>query len=346
MTIHVDDGMNLLRTILEVDKNRRQIECALLAKEVTQVPVSDHLLTRLCELGLDFPNVISSHPGFVLDRKMKSLWAALETFRLAYADFEINLKKFDTHNQENRTNRKDKEFQRIVAAVIKEIFATCSAASALKAHAQRVRRDLVPEKEFLIQLGRSFDREQHQFVIKLRNVLTHEMFVEANWRITYHFGSDARKVSSFEFSSEQLIAAGDFNNEAKSYMARCGEKINVSTLFAEYSARVMAFYKWLGERIESQLPVEVMDYRRCVSAHKAHMARINWRLILRQVVDTGLDPYQYLDRYLESEELDEIKRLPPRSVAQVSRIVQLIDEHGACDEELRELVFRLFMVGV
>lgn len=94
------------------------------------------------------------------------------------------------------------------------------------------------------------------------------------------------------------------------------------------------------------MPAAVTDYRRCVNAHKAHMARITWRLILRQVVDRGVDPYQHLDKYMECEELDEIKRLPPRSAEQVNRIIQLIDTDGACDEELRELVFRLFKVGV
>ncbi len=345
MAIYVDNGMNLLRTILEVDKNRRQIECAFLAKEVATVPVSDHLLTRLCELGLDFPNVISSHPGFVLDRKTKSLWAALETFRLAYADLQINLRNSAHTTRRIGPTERIKSSERIVASVVKEIFALCSAASALKAHARRV-RNLVPENEFHSQLGKSFDRGQHEFVIALRNVLTHEMFVEADWKITYHFGTDAKKVTTFEFSSEQLTAAANFNEEAKSYMRRCGRTINVDTLFAEYTARVMAFYKWLRERIESQLPAEVMDYRRCVVAHKAHMARIHWRLILRHVVDRGLDPYQYLDKYMECEELDEIKRLPHRSSAQVNRIIQIIDTDQACDEELRDLVFRLFRVGI
>lgn len=215
--------------------------CDQLAKEVTHVPIPQQLLARLCDLGLDFPNVIAFHPGLVVERKITSLWSALETLRLAYADLHVNLQRFGTYNQENKIKRKDKEFQRIVASVIKEIFATCSAASALKAHARRV-RNLVPENEFHIQLGLSFDHGQHEFVTALRNVLTHEMFVEPDWRITYHFGSEAStKVSTFEFSSANLMAAGNFNDEAKSYIGRCGETIDVGTLFAKYTARVMTF---------------------------------------------------------------------------------------------------------
>jgi hypothetical protein len=139
-----------------------------------------------------------------------------------------------------------------------------------------------------------------------------------------------------------LLGAGDFNKEAKSYIARCGETINVEALFADYSARVYKFYEWLKDRLEAQLPAELSDYRRCVSAHKAYMARMTWRLILRHSIDNGADPYEHLDKYLEREALDEIERLPLRSGTQVNRIIELIDEHGACNDELRELAYCLF----
>jgi hypothetical protein len=69
-----------------------------------------------------------------------------------------------------------------------------------------------------------------------------------------------------------------------------------------------------------------------------------WRLILRGGIDSGANPYEHLEKYLEREALDEIERLPHRSAMQVNRIIELIDEHGACNDELRELAYCLFKV--
>lgn len=67
--------------------------------------------------------------------------------------------------------------------------------------------------------------------------------------------------------------------------------------------------------------------------------------------DPGVDPTQtrslraYLDQYLTEDELREGLRMPPRSKAEVDCIVELIDEHGACDAELRNLVYEAFSVS-
>ena len=53
----------------------------------------------------------------------------------------------------------------------------------------------------------------------------------------------------------------------------------------------------------------------------------------------------YLDRYLTEGELAQVMALPPRSVQQVDRVIDIVDEYGACDSELRELVYRAFGVS-
>jgi hypothetical protein len=204
MSININGDLDFLRSILQAQNRQRQIECQQLAREVASVPVSERLLTRLCELGLDFPAVITAHPGFALDQKMNSLWAVLEIFRRAYADLQGKLHEFSTYNRQNRTKRKDAEFERIIASVIKETFAACSAASALRDHARNV-RGLLPEDEFRTRLASSIDSSQHEFVIKLRNVLTHQMFVEPDWKITYHFGDENNTKTSRITNGEKTV---------------------------------------------------------------------------------------------------------------------------------------------
>lgn len=56
-------------------------------------------------------------------------------------------------------------------------------------------------------------------------------------------------------------------------------------------------------------------------------------------------PYLYVDRYLTEAELQEVARLPQRSAVQVDRIIELADEDGACDEEIRSVAYATFGAG-
>jgi hypothetical protein len=73
------------------------------------------------------------------------------------------------------------------------------------------------------------------------------------------------------------------------------------------------------------------------------MSRSEWNAFFRQVVlQSKLDPYQYLDQFLTSEELNEVNQLPFKSKLQVDRIISLMDEYDACDNELRAVVYEAF----
>ncbi len=89
----------------------------------------------------------------------------------------------------------------------------------------------------------------------------------------------------------------------------------------------------------------VSDYLRCRRRLKAVTARATWNIILKQVLIAGKrDPYPYLERYLNSNEIDEVLQLPARSRRQVDRIIEIVDEYGACDDELRETAYEAFGV--
>jgi hypothetical protein len=85
------------------------------------------------------------------------------------------------------------------------------------------------------------------------------------------------------------------------------------------------------------------DYLRCMKRIKAVSSRSFWNLIFQQVVIAGKrDPYTYLDHYLTEEELNEVNALPHRSRKQIDRIIEFVDEHEACDDELRQIINKAF----
>ncbi|HET7832693.1 MAG TPA: hypothetical protein VFK88_06990, partial [Gallionella sp.] len=85
------------------------------------------------------------------------------------------------------------------------------------------------------------------------------------------------------------------------------------------------------------------DYLRCRKRIKAVSSRSFWNLIFQQVVIAGRrNPYTYLDRYLTEEELNEVNALPYGSGRQIDRIIELVDEYEACDDELRQIIYKAF----
>jgi hypothetical protein len=54
------------------------------------------------------------------------------------------------------------------------------------------------------------------------------------------------------------------------------------------------------------------------------------------------NPYEYLNRYLNAEQLRAVHALPAKSKEQVDKIIEFIDTDGACDDELRQRAYELF----
>ena len=106
------------------------------------------------------------------------------------------------------------------------------------------------------------------------------------------------------------------------------------------------FYAWLMPEIEARLPVDIQDYRRCIRARRAHSARSWYRIFFTQVVTPETDLYRHLLEYLTPEECEDIDAFPHRSKDQINRIIEMVDEYGACDDEFRGLVHKAFSAVV
>ncbi len=62
---------------------------------------------------------------------------------------------------------------------------------------------------------------------------------------------------------------------------------------------------------------------------------------IKSVCFTGHRPgrlggYDYLLRYLTDDELERVYSLPMRSKEQVDLIIKILDDYGACNDDLRK----------
>jgi hypothetical protein len=323
---------------------QKQSQKEFLINGIQTVPVPQDVFNKLIwTAGEDAQEIMGHHSGYDLHNKIESLQRALKTYRRCNKDLIARLDTFDTASKDAALFQRPRaaELEEYEIGCRKEIFALSSAAAALVDLARHVTKS-VNISDFNKMRKQCFDSKQHEFIKKLRNNLNHVTFLESDWTIK-NVGQE--QTSHFEFKTARLLRDGDFNEEARDYIENQGETIDIRNLFISYDNCIDAFYGWLIPKIESQLPLEVQDYRRCIKEMKANSARCWYRILFHQIIKPGTDLYSHLHNYLTREELKEVNALPHRSKEQVDRIIELVDEYDACNDELRDMVYKAFSVG-
>jgi hypothetical protein len=340
--------MESLRQITKIRVEQKRKLKEFLKESIKEVPVIDEVLEKLASVGnWDEHEIMSCHPGHDLDGKIKSLERALETYWRCHADLITRLDQFDMASRDGTLFGRPRkaELREHETGCRKEIFALSAAAAALVDLARHVTKNItIPN--FQDELANNFNLKQQAFVKELRNQLNHVTFFESNWSINIAWSTkdtEPAQTSHFEFKTAELLRDGDFNDEAQAYIQGQKGRIDVRNLFETYSNSVRSFYAWLMPEIEARLSAEVQDYRRCVRARRANSARSGYRILLGHVTPET-DLYGHLHKYLTKEELGEIDALPHRSKLQIDRVIQMVDEYGACDDEMRGLVYKTFGV--
>ncbi len=224
----------------------------------------------------------------------------------------------------------------------KALFGVTSASLALVDHARRTSGDFVID-DYDKKLRETFDQEQHRFVQGLRNFATHVSIVTPEWQQIY---TKRQNYTELLLTPELLLVYKKWTVEARKFIDRHPAGIKLDELFSDYRNRVATFYCWYLPTLENQFQTSLQEYRRYRQKLDQFGHHSFWTMLLSQVViSRKLDPYEYLDRYLSETELQEVRSLPDRSRPQVDRIISLIDESGACDDRLRELVYQAFHVN-
>ena len=314
-----------------------------LKKGVQVAPVPDEVLNKLLWMvGHDVHDVMCCHPGYASNRKIESVNMALVIYNRCHQDLLATLDEFDIASQDSSLFGRPRvdDLKGYETSCRKEIFALSCAAAALVSMVRHVRgcMDIPGLGE---ALEKYFDMAQHEFVKELRNNLSHVTFHESSWAIK---NTGEARTSHFQFNNAKLLNDGDFNEAAQQYIAAQHESIDVRALFESYYDRVDAFYAWLVPEIENRLTSEVTDFRRCMKKIRANSVKCWYRLVFSQMVGPETDLHSHLRSYLTQDELQEINELPQNSKEQIDRIIEMLDEYEACDDELRLLIYRAFNV--
>lgn len=293
----------------------------------------------------DFEKIMRHHPGHRAEQTLASLREMLRILHLAVANLNASIDEFDALSQHRQafTRVRRSKIDAVEAIIHKEIFASSTAAHAVVEHYRRF-ISVAQIKDIEENRRLIFDEREHRFIIELRNGLHHRYYEKADWII--RTPTERERSLSFEFRADKLSSSEiDFSVKAQEYIKMSGSAINIKELFKSYMCRVDRFYEWLFEVYSVNLPVEVISYRAFFKIRNIIHARSAWRILLLQAFKPGIhNPYEHLDKYLTEAEIEKVSKLPNHSKEQVDLIISMIDEYGACDDELRSAAYRLFLV--
>lgn len=290
-------------------------------------------------------SAIREHPGYSFHDGMSSLRATFHFFegvviglRSTLEDFRKEASSGGLFQRRGRRRLEDLEQE-----VQKGMFMVAQTGMALVDHTRRLARKIaIPGYDERVR-DEFAENAVHRFIQDLRNHLAHVCLTTPRWQVSTSFSGEWN--AEFLLMPNDLTSSEDWHALSRQFLANHPGGINLQTLCGEYANRVSRFHEWFVASVDATVGDAITDYLRYERYLKAVGSRSWWNIILKQIVIPGhLDPYQYLDRYLTPAELIEIQSLKARSRQQVDRIIELVDEHGACDEDLRRTAYQVFGV--
>jgi hypothetical protein len=287
---------------------------------------------------------IQKHPGFAAHRDLHTLQLSLEIFLDSVVGLfqSIDAFRMDAQSPEFWARPAENRFKSRELAVRRGVFAAATSAVALVKRSFIVRDRVKLNEEYARQLKETIDLHDCKFIEKLREYVSHFQITEVDWQRTY---SADGKQTQFLLRRDVLLQWDGWNKEDRVFIDRYPDGIDVKRLFINYRTCVERFQAWFHGEVARISEPQLSEYREYERILKGFGTRAWWNLILERVAIEHLDPFTFLDRYLTKSELDEVLALPRKSRVQIDRIIEILDEYGSCDEELRGKVYRSFGIS-
>ena len=307
------------------------------------MPVSEETLAALGALSPeDAERALRAHSGYAAQRKIESMCTMLDLFNRALADLSTAIAEFpELAGPDERAWREELEND-ISVRVNKELFAALGAAKTLVDYSRRL-REMLNADLFDLKLKSSFDAGEHALITGLRNCVLHQVHSRANWQKRWSAGT---KSTHFVIQNEDLLADGDLSSAAREHLKGLGKTCDITELMREYSVKVNLFYAWLLAEVESHLPPEVEDFRTCRRAIKRRHGQLSYEIMIGLWTQAGADPYLHLPKHLTSTQMKKLETYPHRSPQQVDFVIDCLDKDGLCDDHLRSIIYKFFVVNI
>ncbi|GGJ25259.1 hypothetical protein [Neoroseomonas lacus] len=293
--------------------------------------------------ALDY--LMRKHPGYAVQQGLADLRAAARLLREEVADFIAVaarlghvLPRPETFRPAGRAmlEREEWEAKKCLHRVAVAASTLVDMSRVMRTNMAKAGTDIT--REYAAELARSLDKEQHDFVIALRNVASHARLLEPSWSIRYDASGTAVSIM---LAAEDYIDPKRWTSGAIAY-ARTHTKVDLVALLASYERAAAEFNQWLIRHVEiSRLPM-LENYRECDAARRRVSARSHYGLLMQAAEQRRIDPYAVLPNFLSDEEIARVHAQRRGSAQQIDLIITLADKHDAVDDDLRHRITAIF----
>jgi len=287
---------------------------------------------------------IEKLPGGRIFSELRTLQLSLKIFLSAVDDLLFSINKFKSQSVRpefwHMINRPFVD--KLEVSVQRGILSSTMCAMALVDHCCEFHKEYkIDGYEDEIEKYFSND-ELHGFIHSLRRYITHIRFSKANWLIKH--SREGRSVF-FLLDKDSLSRFMDWSSAAKKYISKHDKGINVEELFEEYCKNVKRFHNWLFVAVFNKYGQELSEYLNYMRQINSFSSESSWNILVRQIVKQNkLNPYLYLNQYLNDDQIEDVFSRPYRSKEQVDRIIALVDSYQICTETLRREAYEIFNV--
>ncbi len=292
----------------------------------------------------DFDVIMTHHPGHKIFHAHESLKFFLHLFDDTYKELEKAIQHYHvSYKDPDFFSRRGRErHDRAVFDLNRCIFNFATAGDALRNICIKQEKHYKPEHYEKHKRTYFGENSLHQFMQKLRAAMHHEHFIKAEPSIKLTANDshetklflDCRKLLRLEKIQEKAVVL--------KYVEDSGVRIDVHEVFKRYLVIVKEFYGWLLSQMD--MSSEFVDYRLCVVERNKALRRQSFTIFIDQLIQSGINPYEHLDKYLSDGEITHIKTLPHASQQQVDKIIEFADQEGACNDDLRKKIYKLFKI--
>jgi hypothetical protein len=289
---------------------------------------------------------LDSHPA-------RWRWEAIENVRLAFRILSASrgaLIKIvgALHSTVVYRENDDSTHPETLAAATKELFTySCAALSLVQAY-----RHLFPKGEryadryeaTLVDILR--DEPIVGFIHEVRRANNHLHILKASphYTVTRDLREGLESVESgLRFSRTAIEDNKDMKAGARDFV-RSRNDLDVVKLVDEYHKLIQNFYQVIFVRSGLHDDVGIRDLMRIHEARKAISYRNSLAIILQIAIPKKLNPYEYLDRWFNEDELARAYTFRDHTKEQFEYLIALRDPMRFCDNHTRKQLYTLFGV--
>jgi hypothetical protein len=238
------------------------------------------------------------------------------------------------------------EQDEVLSKATKEIYTySCAASSLVQAY-----RHLISGS---VELEARYDALKNDLIsnvglfaffadLRRANNHLHILVAAPHYSITNDFRTGKRTViSGIAFDRDRAMQSDGWNRKSKEFVAGI-QNLDVMKLVEEHYTVASEFKRLILTRTGIRNDKQFRDYARIKVARQTMSYQTSLGIILQVAIPKKLNPYEYLERWFTSIELERAYGFQDHTKEQVDYLISLRDPLGLCASHTRTDLYKLF----